>query len=115
MYMYNSVLLICFSAYILAVSCSKGLAHRSALCHRIISSKWVPLISAAYVIAKILSIISLFIIVTNVFVMRTGYKNCSSCTVVGLGAIICGAFVLLYYFLFSMAFVFLAHTEKNDR
>jgi hypothetical protein len=68
----------------------------------------------AYVVAKILVIVSLFIVVINIFVMRPGYKNCSTCITASTGAIVCGAIVLLYYFLFSMVFVFLAHVEKRS-
>lgn len=67
----------------------------------------VHLISAAHVLAKIFTLIAFFIIINNVFTMREGYRNCSSCdpmTSTNIGW--CIVF-FVYYSIYSMIFVFL--------
>eukprot|EP00866_Antonospora_locustae_P000921 jgi/Antlo1/921/2437 len=65
-------------------------------------------LNSLYVLSRILQVVGLFIIISNVFVMQQGRKNCPSCRVNTRTGIICAYVFLLYYFFATLLFT---HTD----
>lgn len=61
-------------------------------------------LKSLYVLARILQVVGLFIIISNVFVMQHGRRNCPSCRVNTRTGIICAYIFLLYYFFVTLLF-----------
>ncbi|KAL0266173.1 UNVERIFIED_CONTAM: hypothetical protein PYX00_011890 [Menopon gallinae] len=62
------------------------------------------MVKALYVLSRILQVVGLFIVMSNVFVMQPGEKNCPSCKVNTRTGIICAYVFLLYYFFTTLLF-----------
>lgn len=61
-------------------------------------------LKSLYALSRILQMVGLFIIISNVFVMQQGRKNCPSCRVNTRTGIICAYIFLLYYFFVTVIF-----------
>ncbi|KHN69666.1 hypothetical protein CWI42_050700 [Ordospora colligata] len=70
-------------------------------------------INVAHVIAKILTLVAFFIVIDNVFVMKTGNKNCSSCTQMSALDIAYSIVFLIYYSAYSFAFIFFSYISEK--
>ncbi|AFN83884.1 hypothetical protein EROM_100680 [Encephalitozoon romaleae SJ-2008] len=97
-YFYAGQVLISMVTYSAFVSLIKPVARRGKLYFRIIN--------VLHVIAKILTLIAFFIVMNNVFVMRSGYKNCSECSIMSTANIFISILFFIYYSVYSTAFVF---------
>lgn len=53
-----------------------------------------------------MTLVAFFIVMNNVFVMKTGHKNCSTCTTMSSSGIALSILFFIYYAAYSTAFVF---------
>lgn len=58
------------------------------------------LIQLFYVLTKILFITGFYILLTNVFVIKTGRKSCDHCVTANTWWVLTGALYLFFYFIF---------------
>lgn len=66
----------------------------------------------SYIFSKILLIIGLFFIIDNVFVMRIGYKNCSTCLKMTKKGIIFNSFLLSIYVFYIVYLILFCDLKK---
>lgn len=64
-----------------------------------------------YLVGRICAIVGLFVLINNVFVMRTGSRNCPSCSVNTILGIVGASLLLVFYF--SVLVFFTAYDYKS--